>query len=377
MTQGDRINHLNSLLMVASCAAAFVMPFELFLLAYAVLGPLHYLTEISWIHDRRYFAGGDPAARSKAMLAWLVLVGLTLAVMIWGLVAERVLGRSASPVFEIGLFYLVLVCGALLVFRASAVVAAGVILVTGLGLAAFSGSPFYGLVAFLILTIVHVLVFTFVFLLQGALKSRSRSGMISVFVYLACLAAIFAFAASAQAVGDYVRRSYEPFEILNGQLIRLLGLGPGTALSDIYETPAGAIVMRLIAFAYTYHYLNWFTKTSAIGWNRIPRARALIIVAVWLCAVAVYAWDYLTGFAVLYALSALHVMLELPLNHQSFAGLAREAARRSRSENVPASPSIVCNTRKLSFTSAPVSAFAADARSPPSALRTDVKNCRN
>lgn len=57
MTQGDRINHLNSLLMVASCAAAFLMPFELFLLAYAVLGPLHYLTEISWIHDRRYSAG--------------------------------------------------------------------------------------------------------------------------------------------------------------------------------------------------------------------------------------------------------------------------------------------------------------------------------
>ena len=38
--------------------AAFVMPFEVFLFAYAFLGPLHYLTEISWLHDRKYFSTG-------------------------------------------------------------------------------------------------------------------------------------------------------------------------------------------------------------------------------------------------------------------------------------------------------------------------------
>ncbi len=46
------VNYLNMGLMVLSCALAFVLPFELFLLAYAVLGPLHYLTQISWLHDR-------------------------------------------------------------------------------------------------------------------------------------------------------------------------------------------------------------------------------------------------------------------------------------------------------------------------------------
>lgn len=328
MTDSDRINHLNSLLMVASCAAAFLVPFELFLLAYAVLGPLHYLTEISWIHDRGYFVGGDSdKRRPRAMLAWLLLVGLTLLVMIYGLVAERILQIPASPTWEIGLFYLVLVVGALMVFRVNEVAAAGIILLTGVGLFLFSGSPLYGLIAFLILTIIHVLVFTFAFLVQGALKSRSRSGYVSVAVYAACLVAIFAFWPAAPAIGDYVRQSYQPFEVLNAQLIRILGLGDGTALREIYESPAGATVMRLIAFAYTYHYLNWFTKTSVIGWNRIPRARAVAIVAVWLAAVAVYAWDYLLGFAVLYALSALHVMLELPLNHQSFAGIGREIAR--------------------------------------------------
>lgn len=337
MTAGDRINHLNSVLMVASCAAAFLIPFELFLLAYAVLGPLHYLTEISWIHDRSYFVGGDAAARRpRAMLAWLLLVGLTLVVMIYGMVAERLLQIPASPVWEIGLFYLVFVAGALLVFRANEVIAVGVILLSGFGLFLFSGSPAYGLIAFFILTIVHVLIFTFAFLVLGALKARSRSGIVSVAVYTACIVAIFMLAPPAPAVGDFVRQTYEPFHVLNAQLIRLLGLGPGTALREIYESPEGATVMRLIAFAYTYHYLNWFTKTSVIGWNKIPRSRALAIVAVWLGAVGLYAWDYLLGFAVLYALSALHVMLELPLNHQSFAGIGRELGRFFARAPVPA-----------------------------------------
>ena len=37
-------------------------------------------------------------------------------------------------------------------------------------------------------------------------------------------------------------------------------------------------VMRFIAFAYTYHYLNWFTKTRVIGWADILRRRGLTII---------------------------------------------------------------------------------------------------
>lgn len=328
MTQTDRINHLNSGLMAASLIAAFLIPFELFLFAYAVLGPLHYLTEISWIHDRGYFVDGREARRSRTVVAaWLLLVGLTLAVMICGLVRERLLASPATPVFEIGLFYLVFVAAALIIFRVNEVVATGVILLTGFGLLLFAGSPSYGLIAFFIITIVHVLVFTFAFLLHGALKTRSRSGLASVAVYLACIAAILVVAPGQPPVGDYVRQSYGPFETLNMLLIQFLGLGPGTALREIYESPAGATVMRLIAFAYTYHYLNWFTKTSVIGWSRIPRSRGIAIVALWLAAVGLYAWNYLLGFVVLYSLSVLHVMLELPLNHHSFAGIGRELGR--------------------------------------------------
>ncbi len=326
---GDRLDQLNIGLMLASCAAAFALPFELFLLAYAVLGPLHYLSEISWIHDKGYFidSGGADEARGRQRKAlWLVLVGVTLTVMLVGLVRERLLDSPASPVWEIGLFYLVVFAAGLLAFRINQMLAAGIAVLAGSVLILVSGSPAYGLVAFLLITIIHVLVFTAAFVLAGALRTRSRWGLASVAVYAACVASFFAAMAPPGSVGDFVRHSYEPFATLNAQLIRLFGLGPATALREIYETPAGAAVMRLIAFAYTYHYLNWFTKTSVIGWNQVSRARAMAIVALWLAALAVYAWDYLLGFVVLYTLSVLHVMLELPLNHRTFGLIGRELA---------------------------------------------------
>ena len=325
MTAGDRINWLNIGLMGASCVAAFVLPFELFLLAYALLGPLHYLTEISWIHDRKYFLREDE--RWKPVLVWIALVALTLIVMIVGLVREHLLHATATAVWEIGLFYIVFVAAALFAFGGNRVVTAGAIMLTGLGAWLFSASPYYGLIAFLIITIVHVFVFTGAFVLLGALKTRSVTGALSLVVFVGCALSFFVLApAWAAGTSDFIRTSYRPFELLNAQLIRLFGLAPGNALSDIYASSAGLTVMRLIAFAYTYHYLNWFTKTSVIGWHRISIARAAVILALWIAAVAVYAYSYVLGFVVLYALSVLHVMLELPLNHQSFAGIGRELA---------------------------------------------------
>ena len=54
----EKVDVFNIGLMLISCALAFIMPFEMFLLAYAILGPLHYLTEISWLHERNYFTKG-------------------------------------------------------------------------------------------------------------------------------------------------------------------------------------------------------------------------------------------------------------------------------------------------------------------------------
>jgi len=83
-------------------------------------------------------------------------------------------------------------------------------------------------------------------------------------------------------------------------------------------------VMRLIAFAYTYHYLNWFSKTSIIKWHEVPKRRLVGIVAAWIGSVGVYVYDYAMGLSLLYMVSLLHVLLEFPLNHKTFVGIAGE-----------------------------------------------------
>ena len=56
--------------MISAAVIATVLPFELFLFVYAVLDPAHYLTQISWLHDRKYFTTGK--------YDFLLLVLLTL-----------------------------------------------------------------------------------------------------------------------------------------------------------------------------------------------------------------------------------------------------------------------------------------------------------
>lgn len=65
----DAVNYANIGLMVLSCLAAYVFPFQLFLFSYAVLGPLHYLTEISWLHDRDYFVMSSSSPRRSCCSA--------------------------------------------------------------------------------------------------------------------------------------------------------------------------------------------------------------------------------------------------------------------------------------------------------------------
>src|SRR3954462_9135471 len=42
-------------LMLTALGLTYLVPFELLLLSYVVLGPAHYASEISWLHDRKYF----------------------------------------------------------------------------------------------------------------------------------------------------------------------------------------------------------------------------------------------------------------------------------------------------------------------------------
>jgi hypothetical protein len=308
----DRINWLNVALMILACAAALATPFKVFLLAYAVLGPLHYLTEISWLHDRKYFA-----PRLALRRGWLVLVSAAMAAVIVGYVGSEILHHQISPILEMSLVILAFIAAGVAVFATYRVSALALISVGAAGVAAFATDPRFAIAAYLLITMVHVLLFTGCFILFGAMKSRSASGFVSVAVYCGCVAATMVVLSSTPA-GQTIRTNYAAFEQLNHVLLSLAGY----ARAPLYGE-AGRRVMQLIAFAYTYHYLNWFSKTSVIRWHEVSKRRAFTIVAIWAVSVALYTYSYRVGFAVLYVLSILHVLLEFPLDHSTIVGLAR------------------------------------------------------
>ena len=91
----------------------------------------------------------------------------------------------------------------------------------------------------------------------------------------------------------------------------------GPALGRLFGIPNLLLDTRLtslLAFVYTYHYLNWFIKAEVIHWNQMSRGRLAIVVAASGASTALYFYDYAFGFTVLLALSLAHIVLEFPLN---------------------------------------------------------------
>jgi hypothetical protein len=312
-----QLNILNIGLMLGSCAAAFCFPFELFLLAYAVLGPLHYLTEISWLHSRGYFTSsrGDAVALGAGAIALLLLrfvldldnaADWAAAVVLVLFVAALAFTLTTTPLLKAALVGAALVAAAWV----SGMDATQTLLLT------------------FVPTIIHVFVFTALFILYGSLRGRSVSwtGLASLAVFVACSTSFFLFRPppALQLPGEYVRSTYALFADVNVALASWLRMPSLEAPDALYGSAGGIALMRFIAFAYTYHYLNWFSKTSVIQWHKIPVAWTVANVVLWVGALGLYAWNYRTGMLVLFALSWLHVLLEFPLDHRTFLGIGRE-----------------------------------------------------
>jgi uncharacterized membrane protein YgdD (TMEM256/DUF423 family) len=325
-----QVNHLNIGLMVASMAAAFVLPFEVFLISYAVLGPLHYLTELSWLHDRGYFA------IHKSECVGLVLIAL-LSVFASGhfpaITSAEVQSWSAEmSVAALGLALMAVVARKKWVRWTSLALLIGIVLYAHqLRPKAFTGYDVF--FSIYLTTIIHVFVFTGAFVLYGALKSNSRSGLVSFWVFLACAAAcLFAPAYSTPELSEDTVGAYKlTSQPLVGYLVYHLPFYDRLAHPDeVFQAPAAIQVARFVAWAYTYHYLNWFSKTSIIKWHEVPRSRFVVVVVIWIASLALYAYEYIEGLRWLLLLSLLHVFMEFPLNWRSFFGIGSELMARAR-----------------------------------------------
>lgn len=315
----DDVNWLNVGLMILSCGAAIAAPFQVFLFAYAVLGPLHYLTEISWLHDRNYFT-----RRSRARQWWLGLVALSILVLAWSYAGDEPSSQNVNRLFGSALICLVFAGAAAAIYARDWKRGLGLLLVLGVGLAFLSGFQAYAwaiIGATFLTTIVHVFVFTGAFILLGALKSKSKVGVLSLGVFIACAILTVTVAAPFSAPTPRIRQLYLSFELLNKALLLLFHRSSG-----VYDS-VGVGVMRLIAFAYLYHYLNWFSKTSIIKWHEVTRSRAVSIFGLWVAGGLIYLYDYRIGLEVFYSMSMLHVFLEFPLNYQTFAEIGKSLKR--------------------------------------------------
>ncbi len=429
-SKDNQINYMNIGLMALSAILAYFLPFETFLLAYAFLGPLHYLTEISWLHDRNYF--------SKGKYDFLVLLGIGVLLSYYAFARDFNVTEDFHRYFsEANLFNKLLV----LAFFSSVLF----VLVKNLFIKIFailflfvlisgwlspestlensSSTTIFALTS-LVPTLIHVYIFTGFFMLYGALKSRSKTGLLSVGA-LILFPLILVFFAPVNPknnyLSDYGKSSYyangdgffstnisilDHFDIIddpvytnkdfidfvksenfqnenkankfisddklsllidslskigsspyliqnqpvnsgvevdnllflidqNGSLLEyrnkpipcklIIGYHKEKYDPLVFFSTFGIMLMRFIAFAYLYHYLNWFSKTEIIRWHKVPKIRFIAVLGLWLIACGLYAYDYSVGLSFLFFLSFTHVLLEFPLNIVSIIGIGQES----------------------------------------------------
>jgi len=405
LTKDSKINFLNIGLMLITAVFAFFLPFETFLLAYAFLGPLHYLTEISWLHDRQYFTKG------KYDFVPLLLIGVALSYAAFAKDFDFNIDFYkefvALNLFD-KLLVLALFSSLLFAFVKNLVVKIIAILFIFIFISGWlapenatenSKSTTIFALTSLLPTLIHVYLFTGLFMLFGALKSRSKTGLLSVAAFLIIpIYLVYGLPVTPKKnyISDYGKEAYyadgdgffytnvsimDHFRLMNEPnltnkqyLDSIINKDSKTnqtpiaerqritdSLSDklnqafivpnpeseyymrpipaklaipieskdyywnyVFFSGFGIMLMRFIAFAYMYHYLNWFSKTEVIRWHKVPKIRFVAVLLLWLTACALYAYNYSLGLSFLFFLSFTHVLLEFPLNMVSIVGIGKE-----------------------------------------------------
>ena len=405
LTKDSKINFLNIGLMLITAVFAFFLPFETFLLAYAFLGPLHYLTEISWLHDRQYFTKG------KYDFVPLLLIGVALSYAAFAKDFDFNIDFYkefvALNLFD-KLLVLALFSSLLFAFVKNLVVKIIAILFIFIFISGWlapenatenSKSTTIFALTSLLPTLIHVYLFTGLFMLFGALKSRSKTGLLSVLAFIIIpIYLVYGLPVTPKKnyISDYGKEAYyadgdgffytnvsilDHFRLMNEPnltnkqyLDSIINKDSKTnqtpiaerqritdSLSDklnqafivpnpeseyymrpipaklaipieskdyywnyVFFSGFGIMLMRFIAFAYMYHYLNWFSKTEVIRWHKVPKIRFIAVLLLWLTACALYAYNYSLGLSFLFFLSFTHVLLEFPLNMVSIVGIGKE-----------------------------------------------------
>jgi hypothetical protein len=327
--------------MLVSCVTAFVVPFELFLFSYAILGPLHYLTEISWLHKRQCFSPGKNDFILLGVFALIITIPNIFPhfYVLFGpkdtnqqpIITDGVrLFINESNKWVPSIIFTAFAGSALMIVaRETWKRVAGFAVIVLIGYLFHTEKIVFVIFSIFLPTLAHVFLFTGAFILVGALKSKSKSGLLSLAVFVLCGVSLFMlFPNTITPPGETAMRNYNMAFVTFNQQIFDIFLHRNADQAMIYESSAGIMITRFIAFAYTYHYLNWFSKTSVIKWHLVPRGSLIITLIIWGLSVTLYFSNYRTGIMALYFLSFVHVIFEFPLNFRSFNDIGTELRRR-------------------------------------------------
>jgi hypothetical protein len=406
LAKDAQINYLNMGLMALSALLAYFLPFETFLFAYAFLGPLHYLTEISWLHDRNYFSKG------KYDFVVLLVIGVLLSYAAFakdfGINVDFYESFVEANLFDklivFALFSAILFALVENIFVKIVSIFLLFVFISGWlaperADANRASTTVFALTS-LVPTLIHVYVFTGLFMLYGALKSRSKTGLLSIVTFI-LFPIILVFYAPVETksnfISDYGKKAYyadgegffytnvsilDHFKLTDDPLLtnkqyldsvinkksedNQMAVADRARITDslknklnenfivqnsqseyylkpipvkyaipingkdyywntVFFSTIGIMLMRFIAFAYLYHYLNWFSKTEVIRWHKVPKIRFAAVIILWLLACGAYAYDYSIGLNFLFFLSFTHVLLEFPLNIVSIVGIGSES----------------------------------------------------
>jgi hypothetical protein len=308
-----KIDILNVFLILLSGVFAFVLPFQTFLFVYAILGPLHYLTEINWLHQRNYFL--DDKTNVYYLFVPILLIGSIVYIPTF---------FSLKPTIPFLIFFTFLVS----IFNSTEKIKLynnwKFILAIFVGIiATFYFKEYFKTVFSLFLpSLIHVFIFTGIFILSGFLKTGKKWSLITFMVFLLTSIFLLNFNWNNSILEENILSKYQSFEKLNQTLLSIFGEENSTKQS-VYFSNFGIKLMQFIAFAYMYHYLNWFSKTSIIQWHKTTKVKIVAIIIIWILSVLLYLYNYKTGLYWLYLLSLTHVILEFPLDITSVKNLLK------------------------------------------------------
>ena len=177
------VDSFNILLILLSFVIAWFFPVRLFLYAYALLGPLHYLTQINWTAKKGYFV-------DEKSWIWIVL-GITLLITVPKYLIQPFFlpFLSSSEVtttqwllkWSNSFIFLAICLSFIFLYFKNRVSQLIAMLLAVFIAIIINATPIYIIfIGLLIPTVLHVYGFTLLFMIKGTIQNNSKAGFLSI-----------------------------------------------------------------------------------------------------------------------------------------------------------------------------------------------------